>query len=90
MPNAQGKSILKQLEVDFVCNLFDKRYYIQVALALPTKEKIEQEEKSLLAINDSFKKIIIVKDLNRSHYNEKGIYLLSLFDFLLKEDSFNF
>ena len=41
---------------------------------MPTKEKIEQEEKSLLTINDSFKKIIIVKDLNRSHYNEKGIY----------------
>ncbi len=89
-PNEKGNSVLKKSEVDFVCNLIDKRYYIQVALSLPSKEKIEQEQKSLLRISDSFKKIIIVKDLPRSHYNEDGIYLMNLFDFLLNPDSLNF
>ena len=84
------KSILKQSEVDFVCNLSDKRYYIQVALSIPTKEKLEQEQNSLLRITDSFKKIIIVKDISCSHYNEDGIYLLSLYDFLLNPDCLNF
>ena len=85
-----AKSVLKQAEVDFVCNQSDKRYYIQVALSIPTKEKVEQEQNSLVRINDSFKKIIIVKDISRSHYNEDGIYLLSLFDFLLNPDCLNF
>lgn len=85
-----GKSTLRQAEVDFVCNRSDKRYYIQVALAIPTQEKMAQEQLSLSKITDSFKKIIIVKDLSRSHYNEDGIYLLSLFDFLLNPDSLNF
>ncbi len=89
-PNKQGKSVLTKSEVDFVCNMADKRYYIQVALSIPDKEKSEQEQKSLLGISDSFKKIIIVKDISRSHYNENGIYLMSLFDFLLKPDSLNF
>ena len=84
------KSVLKQSEVDFVCNQSDKRYYIQVALSIPTNEKLEQEQNSLVRIDDSFKKIIIVKDISRSHYNEDGIYLLSLFDFLLKPDCLNF
>ncbi len=84
-----GKSRLTQCEVDFVCNLSDKRYYIQSALSLPTKEKLEQEQNSLSRIPDSFKKIIIVKDISRSHFNENGIYMLSLFDFLLDENSLN-
>ncbi len=84
------KSVLKQAEVDFVCNLSDKRYYIQSALSVPTKEKLEQEQNSLVRIDDSFKKMIIVKDISRSHYNEDGIYLMRLFDFLLNPDSLNF
>lgn len=87
--NENKKSVLNTAEVDFVCNLSDKRYYIQVAYLLPTKEKLEQEQNSLIHINDSFKKIIIVKDLARSHYNEDGIYMLSLFDFLLDTNSLN-
>ena len=82
-----NKSVINSAEVDFICNLSDKRYYIQVAHSLPTKEKLDQEQNSLMRINDSFKKIIIVKDLSRSHYNEDGIYMLSLFDFLLNQDS---
>ena len=85
--NLNNKSVKISTEVDFVCNLFDKRYYIQVAYSLPTKEKLDQEQNSLKRINDSFKKIIIVKDLSRSHYNEDGIYMLSLFDFLLHQNS---
>ena len=90
LDDTTGKSVLRQSEVDFICNRSDKRYYIQVALSIPTKEKMEQEEKSLAAIGDSFKKIIVVKDIARSHYNANGILLLSLHDFLLKSDSLNF
>ncbi len=78
----------KQLEVDFVCNQGSKRIYIQSALALPTIEKEEQEQQSLSKINDSFKKIIIVKD-GPTHYNESGILILNLFEFLLDQDSIN-
>lgn len=85
--NENKKSVLNTAEVDFVCNLSDKRYYIQVAYSIPTKEKLDQEQNSLIRINDSFKKIIIVKDLSRSHYNEDGIYMLSLFEFLLNPNS---
>ena len=88
--NAENKSVLNNAEVDFVCNLADKRIYIQVVYALPTLEKIEQEQNSLVRIDDSFKKVIIVKDISRSHYKENGIYLLSLFDFLLNPNSLNF
>lgn len=78
----------KQLEVDFVCNQGSKRIYIQSALALPTEEKEEQEQQSLSKINDSFKKIIIVKD-GPTHYNESGILILNLFEFLMDQDSIN-
>ncbi len=76
----------KQLEVDFVVNNGSKRYYIQSALALPDKEKIEQESASLKHISDNFQKIIIVKDNIVSHHNEAGILFISLFDFLLQRN----
>ncbi len=85
--NENKRSQLNSAEVDFVCNLSDKRYYIQVAYSIPTKEKLVQEQNSLVRINDSFKKIIIVKDLSRSHYNEDGVYMLNLYDFLLNPNS---
>jgi uncharacterized protein len=88
--NKYGSYSLKQLEVDFVCNFGDKRYYIQSALELPTREKTIQEEKSLLNINDSFKKIIIVKNTISSWYNEEGILIINLFDFLLNPDILNY
>ena len=83
-----GKLVRKQSEVDFVCNKADKRYYIQSALSIPDREKMLQEQNSLTRINDSFKKIIIVKDAIKSHYNEDGILILNLFDFLLNDDCF--
>lgn len=84
----ENKRVQKQLEVDFVCNQGSKRVYIQSALALPTYEKEMQEQQPLRNINDSFKKIIIVKE-GPTHYNEEGILILNLFDFLLEEDSLN-
>ena len=79
----------KYFEVDFVCNLADKRIYIQSALALPTEEKVKQEQNSLININDSFKKIIISKDCPITYYNENGILFMNLFDFLLDINSLN-
>lgn len=77
----------KQLEVDFVVNQGSKRYYIQSAFTMPDEEKIKQEKASLLRINDSFKKIIIVKDDIMPYHDENGITTIGLFDFLLKRDS---
>lgn len=83
------RRLQKQLEVDFVCNQGSRRIYIQSALALPTREKEEQEQMPLRNINDSFKKVIIVKE-GPTHYNEDGILILNLFDFLLQENSLEF
>ena len=85
--DSTDKTIRKQLEVDFVCNQSSKRYYIQSAFAIPNKEKIEQEQKSLININDSFKKIIIVKDDINLWRNEEGILIISLEEFLLNPNS---
>lgn len=80
----------KRLEVDFIANKGSAKYYIQSAYALNLTEKIEQERKSLLNINDSFKKIIIVRDIIKPRRDEDGIAYLSLYDFLLKENSLEF
>ena len=77
-------------EVDFVCNKGSQRYYIQSAYRLPTEEKIEQEERSLRHINDSFKKIIIVGHEQKPRHNEYGITTIGLFDFLINPDSLDF
>lgn len=82
-------NIRKQLEVDFICNQSDKRFYIQVALNLDTREKTIQEEKSLLNINDNFKKIIVVKDNILKWYTEEGILVIGLQEFLLNKNSLN-
>lgn len=84
--NVNGNSVRVQSEVDFVCNKADKRYYIQSALTIPDREKMLQEQNSLVRIPDSFTKIIIVKDAINTHYNEDGILIINLFDFLLKND----
>ena len=82
-----GKKIRKQLEVDFVCNKGSKRFYIQSAYALHDKEKMEQEQRSLVNTGDGFKKIIITKDAVAPLYNDEGILVMSVFDFLLNPDS---
>lgn len=77
----------KQLEVDFVCNLGQKRYYIQSALNLDTREKTIQEEKPLMNINDNFKKIIVVKDNIRHWITDEGILIIGIQEFLLNKNS---
>ncbi len=85
--DSEGKWQRKQLEVDFVVNEGNQRYYIQSALALPDEEKRKQEMASLQRINDAFKKIIIVKDNVKSWHNEDGILTMNLLDFLMNPNS---
>ena len=80
-------NIRKQTEVDFICNQADRKYYIQVALSLPTREKTLQEERPLININDNFKKIIVVKDNIKSWMTEEGILIMGLQEFLLDKNS---
>lgn len=87
--NTKEQGVRKQLEVDFVCNLGSKRYYIQSAYSLPDEKKKEQEIKPLRKIDDSFKKIVITSDFIPTHYNEDGILFMNIFDFLLKEENIN-
>lgn len=77
----------KQLEVDFIANLGSRRYYIQSAFRLPDTEKEQQEKESLININDSFKKIIIVKDVVNVQHDQNGITTMSIYDFLLNDNS---
>lgn len=81
--NKDGKEYRSQLEIDFVANLGSKRYYIQSAFSMPTEEKRIQEKASLVNINDSFKKIIIVKDIVNVTRDEAGITTMSIYDFHL-------
>ncbi len=85
--NEKGGSIRRQLEIDFVCNKGSKRYYIQSAYALPDAAKMEQEQRSLMLTGDFFKRMIITKNTPAPHYNEKGVLLMSVYDFLLDENS---
>lgn len=77
----------KQLEVDFVCNLGNKRYYVQSSLNLDTREKTIQEERPLMNINDNFRKIIVVKDTMKHWYTEEGILVIGIQEFLLDKNS---
>jgi hypothetical protein len=85
--NQEGKTVRSYLEIDFIANLGSKRYYIQSAFGMPTEEKRMQEKASLINVNDSFKKIILVKDVMNVTRDEDGITTMSIFDFLLKENS---
>jgi predicted AAA+ superfamily ATPase len=85
--NQEGKTVRSYLEIDFIANLGSKRYYIQSAFGIPTEEKRMQEKASLINVNDSFKKIILVKDVMNVTRDEDGIATMSIFDFLLKENS---
>ena len=80
----------KQFEVDFIANLGSKRYYIQSAFAMSGEEKTEQEIQSLKRIDDSFKKIIIVKDDIKVRRDNNGFVTMGVFDFLLNENSLEF
>lgn len=82
-----GSRTKKKLEVDFVANKGNNKYYIQSAFNASLIEKREQEERSLIKINDSFKKIIVVRDDIKPYYDDNGILTIGLFDFLLEQNS---
>lgn len=81
--NNEKKQVLSKLEVDFVANRADERFYIQSAYRLPKREMVEQEQASLLHISDGFKKMIIDGDRYNSNYNNEGILLIGIYDFLM-------
>lgn len=87
--NTKEQGAHKQLEVDFVCNLGSKRYYIQSAYSIPNEEKRVQEIRPFRKIDDSFKKIVVTGDMCPTHYNDDGILFMNIFDFLLKPESIN-
>ena len=88
--NAEGKVVRNYAEVDFIANRGNNKFYIQSAFAMDTEEKQEQEKNSLLNIKDFFKKIIIVKDDIKRKRDENGIVTMSIYDFLLDEDSIEY
>lgn len=88
--NGKGNGIRKQLEIDFVCNQGSKRYYIQSAYAIPDQAKMEQEQRSLMLTGDFFKRLIITKDTPAPYYNESGVLIMSVYDFLLNENSLEY
>ncbi len=88
--NEKGHGIRRQLEIDFVCNKGSRRYYIQSAYAIPDQAKMEQEQRSLMLTGDFFKKIIITKDAPALYYNEDGVLVMGIYDFLLNENSLDY
>ena len=88
--DSNGKEKKKQLEIDFIANLGSKRYYIQSAYSMPTEEKRIQEKASLIGVKDSFKKIILVKDVVKVSRDEDGIMTMNIYDFLLNKDSLDY
>ena len=85
--NPEGKRTQKSLEVDFIARKGTKKYYLQSALNMDDEEKQKTELKSLLAINDSFKKTVVSKSYGKCWTDENGILRLGIMDFLLDEDS---
>lgn len=81
--DVNGKIIRKQLEVDFVCNAGSNRFYIQSAYSIPDAGKQEQEIRPFRKIDDSFRKIVVTKDIVPFHYDEHGILIMNIYDFLL-------
>lgn len=88
--NREGIQAKKQLEIDFVANGGSKRYYIQSAFSLVDEEKMKKEKASLVNVNDSFRKIVIVKDVCKPWYDNDGIITMGIYDFLLNDNSLDF
>ena len=85
-----GKAVKKQLEVDFICTRGSRKFYIQSAYLLETEEKAKQEIRPFLKIHDSFKKIVITSNTPKPFYNEDGILIMNVYDFLLNPESLEF
>ena len=88
--DSNGKEKKKQLEIDFIANLGSKRYYIQSAYSMPNQKGRIQEKASLISVKDSFKKIILVKDVVKVSRDEDGIMMMNIYDFLLNKDSLDY
>ncbi len=86
----ENEYIYKQLEIDFIANKGNNKICIQSDFSMPNIDKVNQEERLLLKINDSFKKIIIVKDYIKRTRTENGIIIMNIFDFLLDADSLDY
>lgn len=87
MKDVDGKSIRKQLEIDFICNKGDQKYYIQSAFRMDSEEKEKQELRSLNSLDDSFKKIIVIRNKELMTKDENGYLRIGLLDFLLNDNS---
>ncbi len=85
--NSEGREQHKQLEIDFIANQGSRRYYIQSAYEIPSKEKLDQETKSFDRANDSFKKIIVVERTMKPRRDDKGYVTMGVKEFLLNENS---
>lgn len=85
--NSYGKSQKKQMEIDFIANKGNRKYYIQSAFEMSSSEKMEQEKRALNKLNDSFKKFIIIKDDIKTSIDENGLITMGIYDFLLNENS---
>lgn len=85
----EGKLLRKNLEIDFVVNRGSERIYLQSAYRIPDHEKWLQEQRPLINVKDAFKKVIIEDEYRLPHYNEQGVYVTGLFDFLLNPNSLN-
>ena len=85
--DADGNRHQNRCEIDFVVNMADQRYYIQSALTVSDSDKLQQESRPLLAIKDSFQRIIVSKTLARPWFDDNGIKHMGLYDFLLDENA---
>ncbi len=85
--NKDGKSVRKMLEIDFICYLDGQKTYIQSAWSIPDEEKRLQETRPLRRVDDSFKKMIVTGDIVPARYDEKGIQVMNIYDFLMNPDS---
>ena len=85
--DGEGRQVRKQLECDFVANKGSERLYVQSAFQIPTRAKEEAEKASLLEIADSFKKVVLVRDVLKPRWDENGILTMSVYDFLLDPNS---
>ena len=84
-----NQNIRQRLEVNFIANKGSNKIYIQSAFSIPSLEKEQQEQRPLIKINDSFKKVIITSGFVSKHYNEQGILIMNIYDFLLDPNSLN-
>lgn len=80
-----GKTVRNTLEVDFVCNKDNDRLYVQSAFSIPDAEKLEQEQRPLYLIDNSFKKMILTNDTIPAHRLNNGVYVMNVCDYLLED-----